>query len=138
MPVFKGSSSDMVLEDGDELQVPQKPDTVNVLGEVYNPTSLIFEEDNPTVGYYLSRVGGPTENAEKGQMYVIRADGTVVSKKGSGSWLSGFESAKLYPGDTILVPQKVIYPNWMREIKDITQILYQISLGAAVVIAALD
>jgi hypothetical protein len=36
------------------------------------------------------------------------------------------------------VPQKVIYPNWMREIKDITQILYQISLGAAVVIAALD
>jgi protein involved in polysaccharide export with SLBB domain len=138
MAVFKQSDSDMILDDGDELHVPQKPDTVNVLGEVYNPTSLVFEEDNPTVGYYLAKTGGPTENAEKGQIYVIRADGTVVSEKGSGSWLSGFERTKLYPGDSILVPQKIIYPNWMATAKDITQILYQIAIGAAVTIAALN
>jgi protein involved in polysaccharide export with SLBB domain len=138
LPVFKGSGNDMVLEDGDELHVPQKPDTVNVLGEVYNPTSLVFEEANATVGYYLTKTGGPTENAEKDQIYVIRADGTVVSKKGSGSWLSGFERTKLYPGDTVLVPQKIIYPNWMRTAKDLTQILYQIAVGAAVAIAAID
>jgi polysaccharide export outer membrane protein len=138
LPVFKQSGNDMILEDGDELHVPQKPDTVNVLGEVYNPTSLVFEEDNPTVGYYLAKTGGPTENAEKGQIYVIRADGTVVSKKGSGSWLSGFDRTKLYPGDTILVPQKIIYPNYMATAKDLTQILYQIAVGAAVTIAALN
>jgi hypothetical protein len=36
------------------------------------------------------------------------------------------------------VPQKIIYPNWMATAKDITQILYQIAIGAAVTIAALN
>ncbi|MBW2066011.1 MAG: SLBB domain-containing protein [Deltaproteobacteria bacterium] len=140
LPVFRGSGSDLVLEDGDELMIPRKPDTVNVLGEVYNPTSLIFEEDNPNLGYYLAKTGGPTENAEEDQIYVIRADGTVVSKKGTSRYASllgsGFEDTKLYPGDTVLVPQKVIFPSLMRDIKDITTILAQIALSAGVVIAA--
>jgi len=140
LPVFKGSDSDLILVDGDELMIPRKPDTVNVLGEVYNPTSLVFEEQNPTVDYYLAKTGGPTENAEKDQVYVIRADGTVVSKKGTSRYASllgsGFEKMKLYPGDTVLVPQKIIYPSLMRDIKDITTIVYQVAVAAGVVIAA--
>ena len=49
-----------------------------------------------------------------------------------------FESTRLDPGDTIIVPKKVqIFP-WLRATKDITQILYQIAVGAGVIIAAFD
>lgn len=138
LPVFRGSPSDLILEDGDNLHIPTKGDTVNVLGEVYNPISLIFDADKPELQYYLKKTGGPTENAEKDQMYVIRADGSVTSKKGSSgfqtAWISGFEQTRLYPGDTVLVPQKVIYPNRMRDIKDITQIIFQIAVTAGILI----
>jgi polysaccharide export outer membrane protein len=136
MPVFEGTSSNLVLEQGDTLHVPQRPDTVNILGEVYNPTSLIFDEGHPKAKYYLAKTGGPTQSAEKKQMYIIRADGTVISKKASSgiraAWFSGFENTPLYPGDTILVPQKLVYPNWMQDMKDLTQILYQVAVGAGV------
>jgi polysaccharide export outer membrane protein len=137
MPVFKGTSSDLVLEQGDALHIPQRPDTVNVLGEVYNPTSLIFDEANPKAKFYLAKTGGAMVTADKKQMYIIRADGTVISKQESSgiraAWFSGFENTPLYPGDTILVPAQLVYPNWMQDVKDITQILYQIAVGAGVV-----
>jgi len=142
---LKGTSNDTVLEDGDTLYIPQRPNTVNVLGAVYNPTSLVYEKDRPRLKYYLNKTGGPTANAEEGQMYIIRADGTVVSKQGK-SWFrvswdeaenrwafgGGFNNASLYPGDTILVPQKIVRPSYMRNIKDVTQIVYQIAVIAGI------
>jgi len=147
--VMRDASLDMVLEDGDSLYVPKSPNTVNVLGAVYNPNALIFEEQRPEVSYYLKKTGGPTDNAEADKMYVVRADGTVVAKTETGWFNTGwsdedkrwefgssFEDTRLYPGDTVLVPQKIIKPSFMKELKDITTILYQIAVGAGVVIAA--
>ncbi len=145
--VLKATSSDLVLEKGDRLYVPKKPDTVNVLGAVYNPTALVYDEKRPEAKHYLAMVGGPTENADEGQMYIIRADGTVVSKKGK-SWFGiswnpeenrwGFweslENTKLYPGDTVLVPHKVVKPSFLRDVKDVTQILFQLAVTAGIVI----
>ncbi len=134
--VLKGSDSDLVLENGDELQIPKRPDTISLLGEVYNQTSLIFEAEKPTLEYYLEKTGGPTENAEKKRMYLVRADGTVISKKTTtGFWGSGFEKIHLYPGDTILVPQKVVYPSKMRFWRDMTQIIAQLAISAGVIVA---
>jgi hypothetical protein len=123
---------------------------VNVLGEVYNPTALLHEKGK-AVGYYISLVGGPTENAEKSEIYVVKANGSVISKSQSGGYyglatwdiqtyrwtLGGFDSAVLDPGDTIIVPKKVESFAWA-QIKDITQILYQIAVTAGVLIAAFD
>jgi polysaccharide export outer membrane protein len=147
--VLRDASLDMVLEDGDSLYVPKSPGTVNVLGAVYNPNALIFEEVRPEVSYYLKKTGGPTENAEAEKMYIVRADGTVVAKAEKGWFNTGwsdeekrwefgssFADTRLYPGDTVLVPQKVIKPSFMKDVKDITTILYQIAVGAGVVIAA--
>ena len=147
--VMRDASLDMVLEDGDRLEVPKSPGTVNVLGAVYNPSALLFEEKKPELSYYLQKTGGPTEEAEKNKMYLVRADGTVVAKAqttwGRMGWSDeekrwefgqNFEDTTLYPGDTVLVPQKVIKPSFMKEVKDITTILYQIAVGAGVVIAA--
>jgi len=145
--LLRGTSSDLVLEDMDELHIPQKSLTVNVLGAVYNPTALVYDEQNRKLAYYLARTGGPTANAEEGQIYVIRADGTVISKEGESwfgvSWSDEqhrwgfwgkFEDTKLYPGDTVLVPQKIVRPDWMRTTKDISQIIFQIGVTAGILI----
>ena len=147
--VLRDASLDMVLENGDSLYVPKSPNTVNVLGAVYNPNALIYEESRQEVSYYLKKTGGPTENAEADKMYVVRADGTVVAKAEKGWFNTGwsdeekrwefgssFADTSLYPGDTVLVPHKVIKPSFMKDVKDITTILYQIAVGAGVVLAA--
>ena len=146
--VLPSSDYNFELRPGDRLIVPKRSDTVNVLGEVFNPTALLVEKDK-TLRYYLNRVGGVTENAEKGQIYVVKANGTVISKSQTGwggmaSWdsdnyrwtMGGFASMDLAPGDTVIVPRKIEKYPWLRITKDLTQIIYQIAVGAGVVIAA--
>jgi protein involved in polysaccharide export with SLBB domain len=135
LEVFKDKNSDIVLEDGDELFIPEKPNTVSVLGAVYNPTSLFFDPDNQTVSYYLELTGGPTTSANTDLIHIVRANGTVISRASHSSWWNDFEDTKLYPGDAVLVPESVARKNIMRDVKDITQILYQIAVAAGVTIA---
>jgi len=105
----KKGSDDFALEDGDSLYVPKEPDTINVLGAVYNPMAYAYDKKHPGIAYYLDKTGGPAENAEAKQIYVIRADGTVVSKQ---SRRSAFDKTVLFPGDTIMVPYKGILPGY--------------------------
>lgn len=140
------STYDLDLMAGDTLVVPQSSGTVMVYGEVYSPTNLV-QRPGKDVAYYLRKAGGPTSSANEDEIYVIKVDGTVISKAQSGlgiswdedarSWSFGsFKSATLDPGDTIVVPQELEKIAWMREIKDIATILGQIALTAGVVIAA--
>jgi len=142
------SEDNFKLRSGDRLIVKKRPDFVNVLGEVYNPTALFAEKDK-TVEYFLDKVGGMTDNAEKDQVYLVKANGVVISKSQEGflglvSWdpennrwrMGGFDSVKLEPGDTILVPKRVEKYPWLRVTKDITEVLFQIAVTAGVIIAA--
>lgn len=140
---FRRSEYDLELMDGDTITVPVNPLSVTVLGKVYNPVSLSYRPGK-AVSYYLDKVGGPTRDAEKDEMFIIRADGTVFSRQQAGTgvawdsenfrWVfGGFNVTELYPGDTVLVPEKVKRVDVMREVKDLTTILYQIALGAAAV-----
>jgi len=141
-----GSKYDLELEKGDTLVIPETPGVVNVVGEVFNPTALLYEEGG-TVSYYLRKVGGMTEQANKKQLSIIRADGSVVSiaQKDAGKinwdsqsnqWIfGGFMSIKLDPGDTIVVPRKMDKFFWLQTTKDITQVLFQIALTTGVVLA---
>jgi protein involved in polysaccharide export with SLBB domain len=144
---FRSSRYDMELEDGDTLTVPRTPGVVHVVGEVYNPTSLLHE-DGETVGYYLRRVGGMTREADKKYISVIRADGSVVSAEQANrgklvfwdtehnSWFfGGFMAHRLEPGDTVVVPRKLDKFLALKNTKDITQILFQIAVAAGVVLA---
>jgi protein involved in polysaccharide export with SLBB domain len=144
---FKGSKYDLELEEGDALTIPRKPGIVNVLGSVYNPTSIIYNESK-TVDFYLNKVGGPTPDAEEDEIYIIKADGSVISRTQKGlsrlawdsegkRWMSGgFMSLRMEPGDTILVPTKITRFVWKRELMDWTTILFQIAVSAGVIIAA--
>jgi polysaccharide biosynthesis/export protein len=122
---------DLMLEDGDRLLVPFKPATVNVIGSVYNSNSFIFKPGK-TVSDYMRLSGGPTKNGDKGRSFVIRADGTTLSGSGHNAlFLNSFEEARLMPGDTIVVPEKLDKGAVLRGFKDWTQIISTFVIGAA-------
>jgi polysaccharide biosynthesis/export protein len=121
---------EVALEDGDRYLVPSRPSTVAVIGAVYNQNAFIYRPDSQ-VSEYLSRAGGPTRDADTGSIYVVRADGTVISRRQSG-WFSGsFQSEVLHAGDAIIVPEDFQKWRFTKELKDWTQILYQFALGVA-------
>jgi protein involved in polysaccharide export with SLBB domain len=95
-----------VLEDGDELFIPRNLSTVSVLGEVYNPGTFRLNAKKPTVAHYVDITGGPKETADKKAVYIIRANGNVVSNK-----TVRVSSMNLEPGDVVIVPSKIRYSN---------------------------
>lgn len=121
---------DLVLEHGDVFSVPEKPSQVQVMGAVYNQSAYLHKPDI-SVKDYLKKSGGLTKAADKDEIYVLKVDGTA---KRAGGW--GFSSSRLDPGDTIVVPQELEKVYWLKEVKDITQILYQIAVTAGVLIVA--
>ncbi|MFQ5598550.1 MAG: SLBB domain-containing protein [Nitrospiria bacterium] len=131
---FQNSPSDIVLEEGDHLVIPERPQQVQVIGAVYNQTAFIFDREH-TVSNYLNKAGGSTHLADEDTIYILKVDGTALSKQQTrGFWRRGLMSKKLDPGDTIVVPEEIDRIAWLREAKDITQILYQIAVTAGVLI----
>lgn len=147
---LRGTPWDIELEDGDAIYVPQMPQTVNVVGAVYSPTAVIYSP-NRSVKDYISMAGGLTRIADEKEIYVIKANGAAVSRR-SFNWLGfgktveyggneyhfgGMKSLTLDPGDTIVVPEKLERIAWLKEIRDIAQILGNIALTAGVVLVGL-
>ncbi len=123
---------DIALENGDTFIVPSRPANVNVIGAVYDQNSFLYNPDQ-TVKKYLHLAGGPNRNADKGHEFIIRADGEVVSRDSlsSSPWMSNFESLRLNPGDTLVVPEKTFRPGALRGFLDWSQLFSQFALGAA-------
>jgi protein involved in polysaccharide export with SLBB domain len=127
------SLPDMQLEDGDRFVVPSKPSTVNVVGAVYDQNTFLFR-NTQEVGSYLRLAGGPTKSADGGDSFVIRADGSVISRHSrSGVFGNTFASMRLNAGDTVVVPEKVPRPSGLRNFINYTQIFSQLALGAAAI-----
>lgn len=126
----KNSSLDVLLRDGDQLRVPQIMQSVTVIGEVQFPTSHLYHPKF-SVDDYLERSGGGTRAADLGRMYVIRADGSVWLPRRS-SWF-GDSGGVINPGDTVVVPLDIDQLDKLQIVSELSQILYQITLGAAAV-----
>ena len=118
------------LQDGDRLTIPLIPQSVSVFGEVQFPTSHLHTE-GLTVDEYLERSGGPTRQADEDRVYVVKADGSVILPEKS-RWFGG-RSQQLAPGDTIIVPIDVDRLNQLELWSNVSQIVYQMALGAAAV-----
>lgn len=118
------------LQDGDILTVPTIPQAVSVFGEVQFPTSHLHSK-GLTVDDYLERSGGPTRQADEERVYVVKADGSVMLPEKS-RWFGG-RSQQLAPGDTIIVPIDVDRLNQLELWSNVSQIVYQMALGAAAV-----
>ena len=104
---WRNTPADVALRDGDELVIPKKASVVTVNGQVFNPTAVTAESGR-SAKWYLSQAGGPTPLANKKDVFVIRADGSVLSAKSNGGgWFSGDPlNTPLRPGDTVMVPEK--------------------------------
>jgi len=121
---------DLALEDGDRLLVPFRPATVNVIGSVYNSGAFIFKPGK-SVSDYLRLAGGPARGSDKGREFVVRADGSTVGRQ-QRSFLTGrsFDSLRLMPGDTIVVPTKLDRGAALRAFRDYATIFGQLGLAA--------
>ncbi|HEV2490501.1 MAG TPA: SLBB domain-containing protein [Candidatus Acidoferrales bacterium] len=104
---FRNSPEDVELRDGDSLLIPKRPGFVLVTGQVYN-TNAINYVPGRDAGWYLNLAGGPTNLANKKAIFIIRADGGVVSGRGQGWWMGNVLSTRIAPGDTIVVPEKPV------------------------------
>ena len=130
---------DLALEDGDRLYVPARPSTVGVFGSVFNGGSYLWSESR-NMDDYLRLAGGPTKGADEASVFVIRANGSVVSNLQTKGWLSTrsgeFVGTTAQPGDTIFVPEEINKTTFVQGAKDWTQILYQFGLGIAGIVSA--
>jgi protein involved in polysaccharide export with SLBB domain len=124
----------LTVEEGDKLFVPARPTTVGIFGSVFNGGNFLWR-DGSSVEDILKLAGGPTRGADTGSVFVIRANGSVVSaRQTSSGWFgsgSNMENLAALPGDTVFVPEELNKTTFMQEAKDWTQILYQFGLGAA-------
>ncbi|MCK9352712.1 MAG: SLBB domain-containing protein [Gallionella sp.] len=121
---------DIVLEDGDRLYVPSASSTVNVMGAVYNQNAFLYKRGS-SVNDYLTKSGGPTRDGDEDDVYLVRADGTVLSSRQGGPMFGGFGGREVQPGATIVVPEKLEKYNLTKDFKDWTQIFYQFAIGIA-------
>jgi protein involved in polysaccharide export with SLBB domain len=134
---FKAGSSgldvlpDIALEDGDRFVVPSVPASVNVVGAVYDQNSFLYATIR-RAGAYLHLAGGPNRDADAKHIFIIRADGSVISHEAEkGIWGNEFDNLRMNPGDTIVVPEKTFKPSALRGVLDYSQMFSQFALGAA-------
>lgn len=125
---LKNNLNQIVLEDGDRVFIAKKSNIVVVQGEVAIPTAIAYEK-GMNLSNYINFCGGYTDNADTDKVLLIKANGRVI--RYDDSMFS--KDMIIEPSDSILVLQEVKTKN-MLIFKDLTQILYQIALGAAVIL----
>ena len=132
LPAQTTELPDLALEDGDRIFIPSRYTTVGVFGSVFNSGSYLFG-DGRMLSDYLRLAGGPTRGADADSVFVIRANGAVISGRQHSGWFSGDEFARIpaLPGDTLFVPEEINKTTLLQLAKDWTQILYQLGLGVA-------
>jgi polysaccharide biosynthesis/export protein len=109
---WKNTAADIEVRAGDTLVIPKRPDYVMVTGQVFNPTAVSYRPGK-SAKWYLGQSGGPTTLANKKDIFVLRADGSVIGAKKS-LFVGDSLNATLQPGDAVIVPEKAIGggPNW--------------------------
>jgi len=98
---WENTAADISLRAGDVIAVPKKPNFVLSYGQVYNANAITYRPGK-TAGWYLKQAGGPTQLANKKGIYIIRANGAVISSEGVTDWFSGgVLNTKMQPGDIL-------------------------------------
>jgi protein involved in polysaccharide export with SLBB domain len=133
------SLPNLALEDGDRIYIPPQPTTVGVFGSVFNSGSYLYSNGRQ-LGDFLRLAGGPTRGADADSVFVVRANGSVISnRQNSSSWLSRGDpltSMPALPGDTIFIPEEMDKATFLQKAKDWTQLVYQLGLGIGGIVAA--
>ena len=125
--------ADIRLENGDSIIIPPRVSTVTVVGEIRRPGTHSFRKDLD-LSDYIGLSAGMTARADNKELYVVRADGSVLRPE--SSWIRYTAEASLRPGDTIVVPIDSDYTNNIKLWREITQIVFNSTSGLAAIAAA--
>ncbi|MBU1638524.1 SLBB domain-containing protein [bacterium] len=117
------SPSDVILFDGDCLEVPASPLGVRVLGYVNHGGEVPWIE-NGRLNDYLRVAGGTNPGGWKNR--------TVVIKASNGSQIRYGTNVTIDPGDLIFIPSKPETTNWER-FKDVVSVTAQLATLALVI-----
>lgn len=120
----------VLVESGDVLNIPAKPNSVSVMGSIPAGQIALLYDENQSVYDYIKMAGGFSRGADTGKVYVKRANGEYVATTG---WFSKVSSLDVMPGDAIFIPEDLNKTTFTKEVKDWTQIIYQLGLGAAAI-----
>jgi protein involved in polysaccharide export with SLBB domain len=124
---------DIVLENNDTLYVPARPVTVGVFGSVPSPASFRYRA-NAKVGDYIKQAGGVQKIGAKSEIFVVRANGTLLAPK-RGAFHGSILNDPALPGDLIFVPINPSRGEFWARIRDLSAILFQGAIAAAAVSA---
>lgn len=120
----------VLLKNNDQLMIPDVSQDVTVLGEVQFPTSHLFIEGLDRNGY-IDRSGGMTINAAEKQVYLVRANGAVLT--GKSGWFGRGDSTRVQPGDTIVVPLDTQKVSKLQLWTNVTSVIYNLSVAVAAI-----
>ncbi len=123
---LRKSEFNLILRDGDAINIPKRPDFVLVMGEVYNSNAFVYNSKLRSDDL-LDLAGGFTEVANREGVYVIKANGSVLPTVGA-YFRRGIE---IGPGDVVVVPEKIERYSKMQLTKDVAKILYELAITAA-------
>ncbi len=119
----RGHTADILLEDGDEVVIPQRSDVVHITGEIMVPKSVVYNP-NMKMKDYVAASGGFTDRADKGYVLAVHPNGEIVDAT----------AQPVQPGDLIMV-MPYADPKGFQILKDIMQVLYQIAVATKVVVS---
>jgi protein involved in polysaccharide export with SLBB domain len=138
LPPEASELPNLALEDGDRLHVPALPTTVGVFGSVPNAGSYLYS-DQRLVKDYLQLAGSPLRSADERGVFVVRANGSVVSDR-QGSWFGSavlgtgpIDKLAALPGDTVYVPEDLWRVSTLTAAKDWTTTFYNLVVSLAAV-----
>lgn len=119
----EGQTRNLMLEDGDVIVIPTRTTVVLVAGEVHMSQAVMYEP-GLTAGECIQRSGGVTNHGERRRVLILRPSAEIVVTD------NGY---RVHPGDQVLVLPHVDR-KILQNFADVTSVLYQIAVGAAVVL----
>ena len=120
---------DLPVENSDRIVIPPRVNTIGVFGAVYRPASFLLGDKPLRVRDYVEQAGGTIRGADRGNIFVVRANGSVLTKRRGGL------NARVLPGDTVFVPIRTQSSSVLAKIRDISQIIFQLGISAAALAA---
>ncbi len=124
-------SLDLELREGDRLLIPKTSQSVTVIGETQQNISHVYDPKLDRRDY-IQMSGGLTRRADRKLIFVVRANGEVVSD-GRSRWFGRRGRTGIQPGDTIVVPLEVDRIRPLTLWSSVTQIFYQAAIAVAAI-----